>query len=117
MATYALQCLRDRNDPIIITFIDNEGTERVSQINVNAARNRMRNLLQLGHFEIPGVSRTDKLRVFMSYAGAMEFSRQAKRRSLRKLVEMIVRRRERDAAIHARAIQPAIIAQDRAVRS
>jgi len=104
------------DDPIIITFIDNEGTERTSQINVGRARNRMRNLMQLGHFDIQGVSRTDKLRVFMSYADGMDLSPKVKRRSLRKLIAMIARRRDRDAALNTRAIQPAMIAQDRAVR-
>jgi len=53
--------------PVAITFIDLEGTRRSSAVALNLERKRLRNLVQLGHFDLPGVSRTDKLRVFCTY--------------------------------------------------
>ena len=79
-------------DSIAITFIDHERTNRISRLTINLARNRMRNLVQLGHFNIPGVSRTDKLRVFNSYSTAAGFSDRIKRKSLSRLTKMIRRR-------------------------
>jgi len=99
------------DDQTAISFIDHEGTERISRVSINAARNRMRNLVQLGHFDIPGVSRIDKLRVFASYAAASGFSKRASRRSLLRLAKMIERRRKRDRAIKRGTTQPAIIGE------
>lgn len=105
-------------DPeIAITFIDHEGTEKTARVSINAARNRMRNLVQLGHFDIPGVSRTDKMRVFGSYADAAGWSKAGSRRSLLRVIKMIARRSKRDRAIKRAAPQPAIIAQEGAVRN
>jgi serine/threonine-protein kinase RIO1 len=102
--------------PIAITFIDHEGTERTSPVSINVARSRMRNLVQLGHFDILGVSRTDKLRVFASYGAAIGLSKRAGRQSLLRLTKMIERRRKRDRAIKRDATQPAIIAKEGAAR-
>jgi serine/threonine protein kinase len=102
--------------PIAITFIDHEGTERTSRVSINVARNRMRNLVQLGHFDIPGVSRTDHLRVFASYAAAIGLSKRGRRQSLLRLAKMIQRRRNRDRTIKRGATQPAIIAEEGAAR-
>jgi serine/threonine protein kinase len=102
--------------PIAIAFIDHEGTERTSRVSINVARNRMRNLVQLGHFDLPGVSRTDKLRVFASYAAATGLSIPARRQALLRLAKMIARRRQRDRAIKRGAAQPAIIAEEGAAR-
>jgi hypothetical protein len=99
-----------------ITFIDHEGTERISTASVNVARSRMRNLVQLGHFDIPGVSRTDKLRVFAGYATAIGLSKRGARKSLLRLTRMIERRRKRDLAIIRRTPQPSIVAQQGAAR-
>jgi tRNA A-37 threonylcarbamoyl transferase component Bud32 len=98
-------------DQIAISFIDHEGTQKTSRVSINVARNRMRNLVQLGHFDIPGVSRTDKLRVFLSYAEVMGHAKAARRQSLRRLLKMIEQRRRRDRAIKRGAPQPAIIAE------
>ena len=76
----------------------------------------MRNLVQLGHFDIPGVSRTDKLRVFASYATATGFSNKPRVNRFCRLAKMIERRRKRDRAIERGATQPAIIARRRALR-
>jgi hypothetical protein len=104
-------------DPqVVISFIDHEGTEKTSRMSINVMRNRMRNLVQLGHFEIPGVSRTDQLRVFASYAAACGLSKRAKRRSLLRLEKMIGRRRKRDRDLKHAATQPAIIAREGAAR-
>jgi len=102
--------------PMTITFIDHEGTERTSTASINVARSRMRNLVQLGHFDIPGVSRTDKLRVFAGYATATGLSKRATRQSLLRLMKMIERRRKHDLAIQRGAPQPAIIAEEGAAR-
>jgi tRNA A-37 threonylcarbamoyl transferase component Bud32 len=99
-----------------ITFIDHEGTEKTSRVSINVARNRMRNLVQLGHFDTPGVSRTDKFRVFASYAATAGFSKRASRQSLRRLTKMIDRRRKRDRASKHAASQPAIMAEEGAAR-
>jgi serine/threonine protein kinase len=103
-------------DPVAITFIDLEGTRRTSAVALNLERNRMRNLVQLGHFDLPGVSRTDKLRVFSSYAHAMNFSRRARRQALVRLMKMIARRRIRDLAATQQAPRTAIIAEEGALR-
>jgi serine/threonine protein kinase len=99
-----------------ITFIDHEGTERTTRVSFNVARNRLRNMVQLGHFDIPGVSRTDKLRVFASYATSLGLSKGAARESLLRLIKMIVRRRKRDRAIKRATPQPAIIAGEGVAR-
>jgi serine/threonine protein kinase len=103
--------LANDDHQIAITFIDHEGTEKTSRVSINVPRKRMRNLVQLGHFDFPGVSRTDKLRVFASYAAVAGLTRRASRQSLGRLVKMIARRRKRDLAIKHAATQPAIIAQ------
>jgi len=102
--------------PIAITFIDHEGTEKISRVSINVARNRLRNLVQLGHFDLPGVSRTDQLRVFTGYAAATGLSKSASRQSLRRLLKMIERRRRRDRALKRVHTQPAIFAEEGAAR-
>jgi serine/threonine protein kinase len=101
---------------IAITFIDHEGTEKTTPVSINVARNRLRNMVQLGHFDIPGVSRTDRLRVFASYAAANGLSKRAARQSLLRLTKMIARRRKRDRAIKRVTTQPAIIAGEGVAR-
>jgi tRNA A-37 threonylcarbamoyl transferase component Bud32 len=101
---------------IAISFIDHEGTQKISRVSINPARNRIRNLVQLGHFDIPGVSRSDKMRVFAGYRAAMSLAGPVQRRILRRLVKMIERRRSRDRALKHRAVQPAIIAEEGVAR-
>ncbi len=100
------------NSEIAFTFIDHEGTEKTSRVSINHARNQMRNLVQLGHFDLPGVSRTDKLRVFDSYGVTTGLSRSARRQSLLRLTKMIARRRARDGGIKRGAAQTAIMARE-----
>ena len=102
--------------PIAITFIDHEGTGKTSALSINLARNRLRNLVQLGHFDIPGVSRTDRLRVFTHYAAARGLAKSASRQSLVRLIKMIERRRRRDRSLKRAATQPAIIVEEGALR-
>jgi len=104
------------DDPPKITFIDHEGTEKASAASLNVARSKMRNLVQLGHFDIPGVSRTDQLRVFAGYAVAVGWSKRAARQSLLRLAKMIARRRKRDRLLERRTPQPEIIDAQRATQ-
>jgi serine/threonine protein kinase len=101
---------------VAISFIDHEGTQKISRVSINAARNRIRNLVQLGQFDVPGVSRSDKVRVFAEYAAAMNLAGPMKRRMLRRLVKLIERRRSRDRAVKHRATQSAIIAEQDVAR-
>ncbi|HXN86166.1 MAG TPA: lipopolysaccharide kinase InaA family protein [Candidatus Binataceae bacterium] len=96
---------------IAITFIDHERTIRISRLTINLARNRMRNLVQLGHFNIPGISRADKLRVFNSYSAAAGWSDRGKRKSLSRLTKMIRRRLRANRAPARDQTRSAIIAQ------
>ncbi len=100
-------------DSVSIAFIDHERTWRTSRATINLARERRRNLVQLGHFDIPGVTRADRLRVFDSYAQAAGLSPRARSRSMRRLARMIQRRRLRDRAIIQGEPQPAIIVEQR----
>ncbi|HVN27147.1 MAG TPA: lipopolysaccharide kinase InaA family protein, partial [Candidatus Binataceae bacterium] len=101
---------------LTVSFIDHEGTQKVSRVSINSTRSRLRNLMQLGHFDIPGVSRTDRLRVFAEYATAMEWSKPTRRKMLNRLTKMIARRRKRDRALRRGLAQPAIIAEQGVAR-
>lgn len=79
--------------PMRFAFIDNERTWRASAFSLGVARRQMRNLVQLGHFDIPGVSRTDKMRVLAAYADAAGLERAS---LARRLAAMIERRNKRD---------------------
>lgn len=98
--------------PMRFAFIDHERTSRAGAIAIGIARRRMRNLVQLGHFDIPGVSRTDKMRVLAAYAEGAGLDR----RSLaRKLATMIERRLRRDRAGANAAARHAILARQSGV--
>ncbi len=84
-------------EQIAVAFIDHERTRRVSRWRPGLARRRLRNLVQLGRFDLPGTSRSDKLRVLAGYAGEAQIAR---RKSLRTLARMIERRRQNDLASH-----------------
>lgn len=87
------------DDPIRIAFLDHERSWR-ARIPALMARQRMRNLVQLGHFALPGVTRTDKLRVLLSYAAAVGLQPRA---AIRTMARMIQHRLDKDrAARHAR---------------
>jgi hypothetical protein len=78
--------------PARFVMLDHERTRRTRLAAL--ARPRLRNLVQLGHFDLPGVTLTDRLRVWHGYAGA----RGEHRRRLRKLASMLHARVERDRA-------------------
>jgi serine/threonine protein kinase len=100
-------------DGLSITFIDHERTWKTTRLSINLARERLRNLVQLGHFEVPGVSRADKLRVFNSYSEAYGWSKFARHRSLRRLLKMIKRRLEKDRAITRIETPASIVVEER----
>jgi hypothetical protein len=82
------------DDPVRIAFLDHERTRRRAIASM-VPRQRMRNLVQLGHFTLPGVSRTDKMRVLTSYASEMGLQRRA---TIRTMARMIQRRLDKDRA-------------------
>ena len=90
--------------PVRIAFLDHERS-RHRRIGVLVERQAMRNLVQLGHYAVPGVSRTDKLRVLVSYALEMGLQR---RKTIRTMARMIQRRLEKNGA-GARAVEPGAI--------
>jgi len=73
-----------------ISFIDHERTRRV-WFRHAAARARRRNLVQLGRFAFPGMTRSDRMRVWSSYAAASALGRLELRRVLKMLDARIAR--------------------------
>jgi hypothetical protein len=78
-----------------ISFIDHERTRRVWFWSA-AARGRRRNLVQLGRFAFPGMSRSDRMRVWSSYAAASAPA--LGRAELRRVLKMLDARIARDGA-------------------
>jgi tRNA A-37 threonylcarbamoyl transferase component Bud32 len=56
---------------------------------------QLRNLVQLGRFDLAGISHTDRLRVFWAYAAGMELV--GSRSIARRVASMLSRRRRRDS--------------------
>lgn len=81
--------------PPRFAFIDHERTRRRSVFTVE--RHRLRNLVQLGRFDIPGFSRADRVRVLAAYADEMGID---KGRTLRLVARMLRVRLARDRAHH-----------------
>ncbi|HKV54405.1 MAG TPA: lipopolysaccharide kinase InaA family protein [Candidatus Binataceae bacterium] len=82
-------------EPPRFAFIDNERTRR--SFGVDVERQRLRNLVQLGHFTLPGITLTDRLRVFRAYEAALD--RRRSRRLVRRAARMLRRRMRRDAMV------------------
>ncbi|MHB8384244.1 MAG: lipopolysaccharide kinase InaA family protein [Candidatus Binataceae bacterium] len=80
------------DEPPRIAFIDHERTRRVWFWRL-AARARRRNLVQLGRFIFPGLTRTDRMRLWTSYAAATTppLGREELGRVLRMLAARIAR--------------------------
>jgi Lipopolysaccharide kinase (Kdo/WaaP) family len=78
-------------EPPPIVFIDHERTRRPR---FAFARARLRNLVQLGHFDLAGLSNTDRMRVWRSYCAAGG----APAGTLRRVAKMLTRRIARDRA-------------------
>lgn len=76
-----------RGEPPKVTFLDND---RTAKCIIGDYRLRLRNLAQLGCFELPGITRTDRLRVFRAYEAALYQSRSDDR--LRRVSATIDRR-------------------------
>jgi hypothetical protein len=74
------------------TFLDHERTHLRGALQI--IRPLLRNLVQLGRFDLPGISRTDRLRVLIAYLEAMKFKN--RRRMIRRLSIMLQRRLARD---------------------
>jgi len=75
-------------EPPQFVFIDHERTRRT--ILSRFDRPRMRNLVQLGHLEIAGVTNTDRMRVWCGYAAA--FSARRRRAQRRRVAAMLAAR-------------------------
>jgi Lipopolysaccharide kinase (Kdo/WaaP) family len=86
-------------EPIRFAFIDHERTRRVGTGSPMAEWRRMRNLVQLGRFDLPGVTLADRMRVFTSYVGARGLP---PRKTLKRLARMIERRLARGGAHQSR---------------
>jgi Lipopolysaccharide kinase (Kdo/WaaP) family len=88
-------------EPPQFVFIDHERTRHT--ILSRFERPRMRNLVQLGHLEVDGVTNTDRMRVWSGYAAQLSVRR---RRQERRRVAVMLQARiavERlDAAVAAR---------------
>lgn len=89
-------------EPPQFVFIDHERTRRT--ILSRFERPRMRNLVQLGHIELGGVTNTDRMRVWCGYAAA--FSARRRRAQRRRVAAMLAARIADDrkgAGVAARA--------------
>ncbi len=75
-------------EPPQFVFIDHERTRRT--ILSRFERPRMRNLVQLGHLEIAGVTNTDRMRVWCGYAAAS--SARPRRAQRRRVAAMLAAR-------------------------
>jgi hypothetical protein len=73
-------------------FLDNERTRR--NVVIGRGRHRLRNLVQLGRFALPCLTRTDRMRVFRAYQSALH--RGLSRSMTRKAAAMLTRRTRHD---------------------
>jgi hypothetical protein len=86
--------------PPQFVFIDHERTRRT--ILSRLERPRMRNLVQLGHLELDGVTNTDRMRVWCGYSAALPARRRrAQRRRLAAMLQARIRL-ERNSAVAGR---------------
>jgi hypothetical protein len=76
------------HEPPRFAFIDHDRTRR--KIMIGRSRHRLRNLVQLGRFALPGITRTDRMRVFRAYEEALHCPHS--RRLARKVAAMLQRR-------------------------
>ena len=75
-------------EPLRIVFIDHERTSRSRSIRW---RPRLRNLVQLGHYDVPGLTNMDRMRVWKSYAAEIRASAAVRRRMLAMLAARVQR--------------------------
>lgn len=81
-----------RGEPPRFTFLDHDRTRRT--LRMGGARRQLRNLVQLGRFDLPGVTRTDRMRVLHGYVSAFDPPKQ--RAFVRTVAKMLDRRIGRD---------------------
>jgi hypothetical protein len=84
-----------RSEPIRFALIDNERTRRVTAL--MGQRPRLRNLVQLGRFALPHLSRTDRLRVLSGYTEMMHPD--VRPVLTRRVASMLDRRIKRDGGL------------------
>jgi tRNA A-37 threonylcarbamoyl transferase component Bud32 len=90
-----------RAEPPRFVLIDHERTRRTGPI--GRRRRTLRNLVQLGRFDLPGLSATDRMRILAGYTAMLE--RRDRRRVTRRVNAMLGRRIRRDGV--ARVETPA----------
>jgi len=78
----------DARSPTPFTFIDHDRTQRATALSTR--RGRLRNLVQLGRFELKAVTRADRMRFFRAYAAALELG--GGRSAMRRVIKMIAAR-------------------------
>jgi hypothetical protein len=76
-------------EPPRFIFLDHDRTRRAFP--AGRRYRQLRNLVQLGRFDLPGLSNTDRLRVFHAYAAG--FDPVSYRATLRQVARMLARRR------------------------
>ena len=76
------------DEPPRFAFIDNDRTRK--NLVIARGRHRLRNLMQLGCFVLPGITRTDRMRVFRAYEAAL-YGRHSRR--LERRVHAVLRQR------------------------
>lgn len=90
-----------RGEPPEFVFIDHERTSRIFPI--GRRYRQLRNLVQLGRFDLPGLSRSDRMRVMRGYADVMVgVNRRERRQLVMKVMAMLDRRMSRDRALQFR---------------
>jgi Lipopolysaccharide kinase (Kdo/WaaP) family len=89
-----------RGEPPRFIFIDHERTRRA--LSPGCQRARLRNLVQLGRFDIPGLTRTDRMRVFRAYVDTLAV--RARKALRRQAAAMLAARLARDRAMADRRI-------------
>jgi lipopolysaccharide kinase (Kdo/WaaP) family protein len=80
-------------EPPRFVLIDHERTRRTGPI--GRRRRALRNLVQLGRFDLPGLSATDRMRILASYTAMLE--RRDRRKLTRRVSAMLARRIRRDS--------------------
>lgn len=79
-----------QGEPPRFVLLDHERTRRTFFI--GRTRRQFRNLVQLGRFKLPGLSRTDRLRTMLAYAATMKRDPRALTRRINVMLERRIRR-------------------------
>ena len=92
LTPFNILCSRDEPERFIL--LDHERTRRTWLSRFT--RPRLRNLVQLGHFGLPGLTRTDRMRVWCAYAEVYQSTGRRRRSEVRRLGRMIQKRLAED---------------------